>query len=75
MPTLITNMNTLKALQRAGHVKLHSDTGKIVGAIPYGKVKAYYVHHETKPIFQHKGKTYIKDYISGCFSPFVYCLS
>ena len=66
----IRNLNTLRMLERAGHIKLHAQTGKIV--VHNGqKVRANYVS-EGQPVFQHKGKTYKTVYWDGCFYPFIY---
>lgn len=68
--TRVRNMNTLKAMQRAGLIKLHKDTGtKINGRT------IYYIDDLTEGTpytFYFKNKPYMLKYLSGCFCPFVY---
>jgi hypothetical protein len=67
-------MNTLKAMERAGHIKLANQTGVKVSW--YGHTSnAYYIDGpaEDKPRhFTYKNNDYEIDYVSGCFYPFVF---
>jgi hypothetical protein len=68
---VVRNLNTLKAMERAGHIKLHSQTGtKITGLYTRDKFTCYYVD-EGYNQFNYKGKLYGVRYSSGCFYPYV----
>jgi hypothetical protein len=59
----ITNLNTLKAMAKAGLIKLTKDTAKFK-----------YID-EAPPTFIYNGQTYKTQYLSGCFYPFIYKLN
>ena len=68
---VIQNLNTLKAMARAGHINLHNQTGsKIQGLYSTKTFTCYYVD-EGKGKFEYKGKTYGVKYFDGCFCPYV----
>jgi|APFre7841882654_1041346.scaffolds.fasta_scaffold85678_4 hypothetical protein len=60
---IITNFNTLKALEKTGLIKLHKDTSifKYIEEAPH--------------TFTHNGQTYKTIYLDGCFYPFIYKLN
>jgi len=67
----VRNLNTLKAMERAGHIKLHRQTGsKITGLYRREKFTCYYVD-EGSYSFDYKGKKYGVKYFDGCFCPYV----
>jgi len=69
----VRNMNTLKMLERAGHITLHEQTGtKITGLYSSEKFTCYYIDDFVTSRFQHKGKYYGCEYVSGCFCPYVF---
>jgi hypothetical protein len=59
----ITNLNTLKAMAKAGLIKLTKDTAKFK-----------YID-EAPHTFIYNGQTYKTQYLSGCFYPFIYKLN
>ena len=67
----VTNMNTLKSLQKAGKIELHEDTGQEVESQGI-KRKAHYVKSYNKPEFEHKGRKFKAQYEDGSFNPYVY---
>lgn len=70
---IVKDLNTLKAMEKAGFIKLHHHTGKTVKNTMGGETKAWYVDY-CKPFFEFKGYKYMEKYLSGCFQPFVYCI-
>jgi hypothetical protein len=56
----IINLNTLKAMAKAGLIQLHDETAKFK-----------YVY-DGNLFFSYKNNTYITKYIDGCFYPFIY---
>lgn len=67
----VTNMDTLKAMQRLGFIKLHPQTGtKITGLYSKKYFTCYYVDDGLYD-FCYKGKKYGVTYFSGCFYPYV----
>ena len=83
-PKVIQDMRTLKAMQRAGHLRFVSDesgcfypfvgeTGQSVRHWTGMSAKACYVDEPEsgKRSFTYHGKAYRLEYISGCFYPFV----
>jgi hypothetical protein len=59
----ITNLNTLKAMAKAGLIKLTKDTAKFK-----------YIH-DGPHTFIYNGQTYKTQYLNGCFYPFIYKLN
>ena len=71
MTTLVKNLNTLKAMERKGLIKLHPQTGtKITGLYSSKYFTCYYVD-EGISNFEYKGAKYQTKYFSGCFFPYV----
>ena len=69
---IVKDINTLKAMQRLGFIKFHSQTGtKISPLYSIFKFTCYYVD-EGKSSFTYKGSMYITKYIDGCFCPYVF---
>ena len=68
---LIKNMNTLKAMQRAGFIKFCDQTGETIETL-YSRKKhiCHYVDDGDRE-FTYKGKRYGIKYMDGCFYPFV----
>lgn len=67
----VTDMRTLNALAKAGHITLHEQTGKKV--YWNGRYfKTYYIDDYKQPTFSHNGITYVAKFIDGCFNPFVF---
>lgn len=60
----------LKAMQRKGHITLHSHTGKTVYWNGQ-KLIAWYVD-DGKYQFTHEGQKYETKYVDGCFFPYVF---
>ena len=56
----ITNLNTLKAMAKAGLIQLHKDTA-IFKFVYDGNV-----------FFSYKNNTYTTKFVDGCFYPFIY---
>jgi hypothetical protein len=70
---MITNMRTLRATAKAGHIKLHRDTGFRVRHWLGPWVRAVYVNGlDSKRRFRYRGQDYELRYLEGCFSPFVF---
>ena len=70
----VTNMNTLKAMAKAGHIILHPQTGTQVSWYT-GTRKCDYIDGpgENQPsYFNYKNKSFIIKYVSGCFYPYVF---
>lgn len=73
---IVSNLRTLKAMARKGHIKLHEETGQKVRHWTGRTVTACYVDgKETgdrwyEP-FEYKGTKYRLQYFDGCFCPFV----
>ena len=61
----------LRALEKAGHITLHRHTGKKVGGLYGGTVRAWYVH-DGKYEFVWNNRVFRTEYLSGCFYPFVF---
>ena len=68
---LVKNMNTLRAMERAGHIKLHEHTGTKKEGLYYHKKSTVHYVDDGKHTFTYKGKTYHTKYFSGCFCPYV----
>ena len=83
---VITNMNSLKAMQRRGLIKFDRATGEVVRHWTGRPVKACYVsdygNNAEYPrqrtyvsgagsCFEYKGNYYTLKYFDGCFCPFV----
>jgi hypothetical protein len=74
----VKNLNTLKAMERLGHIKLHPQTGsKITGLYSSKKFTCYYVDDGASS-FDYKGKKYgVKSFYNyhsifdGGFAPYV----
>jgi hypothetical protein len=60
--TRITNLNTLKAMSKAGLITLHEETAK------YKYIK------DGNHKFIYKNEAYKTIYLDGCFCPFIYKL-
>lgn len=60
MKTIVKNLNTLKAMERKGLIKLNTDTDRFK-----------YVDSSPQAIFEYKGNKYTLTYFSGCFNPYV----
>ena len=72
---IVNHLSVLKAMEHAGHIKLHPDTGHLVKHWTGPKVTAYYVDHgDITTQFEYKGKQYRLKYFDGCFHPFVVLL-
>jgi hypothetical protein len=72
---IVTNMNTLRAMQRNNFVKFCSDTGRKIQGLYSSKSFVCYYVDEALSRFTYKGKLYGQKYISGCFYPYVVELS
>ena len=71
MEKIVRNMNTLKAMEKAGHIKLHNQTGsKITGLYSPTRFTCYYIN-DGQWSFMYKGKKYQTKYFDGCFCPYV----
>lgn len=67
----VRNMNTLKAMAKAGFIELHKQTGtKIKGLYSPNSFTCYYVY-EGHFNFWYKGEAYGVRYFDGCFYPYV----
>lgn len=72
--TLVPGIPVLKAMAKAGLIKLHSDTGKRVGHWTGQTVTAYYIDDVCDGVqqpFTHDGRQYRLKFFDGCFYPFV----
>ena len=72
--TVVPNISTLRAMAKAGLIKLHNDTGQKVGHWTGSTITAFYVDGVCKGVqepFEFKGRKYKLKYFSGCFNPFV----
>ena len=68
---IVKNMNMLKAMERAGHIVFHNQTGTLItGLYDTKKFKCYYIN-DGETTFKYKNKTYRTQYMSGCFYPYV----
>jgi hypothetical protein len=71
--TVVPDLASLKAMARAGLIRLHADTGQKVRHWTGRMVTAFYVDGTgsgDEP-FVYKGRHYRLKYFDGCFSPFV----
>ena len=68
---IVKNLNTLKAMQKLGHIKFCDQTGKIIETL-YSRIKhtCYYVDDGERE-FTYKHKKYGVKYFDGCFMPYV----
>lgn len=70
--TMVTNMNLLKRMKKAGLVTFHKQTGTKVGTLNSNKkITAYYVY-DGQSAFIFKAKYYRTQYVDGCFFPFIF---
>lgn len=67
---IVNDLRLLKKMEREGLVECHRHTGRMVGALYGGEVRAWYVD-EVAPVFEFGGKTYGRKYFDGCFCPYV----
>lgn len=69
---IIKSLKFLQALEKAGHITLHKDTGKKVwgGNMAQCRITAWYVD-DGEDMFTYNGRMYKLRYYSGCFYPFV----
>jgi len=70
---VVPDLDTLKAMARAGLIKPHADTGRRVRHWTGQIVTACYVDGIGSSLepFVYKGRHYRLKYYDGCFSPFV----
>lgn len=68
---VVQNMNTLKAMQRAGHIKFHDHTGTKKEYLNSSKKETMYYVKDGEHTFTYKGKQYRTEYFSGCFCPYI----
>jgi hypothetical protein len=71
------HVTVLKAMAKAGHIRLHDDTGQKVRHWTGQTLKAVYVDSIPKGQprqFKFEGQTWELQYVDGCFCPFV-CLT
>ena len=71
----VTDMRTLKGMEKKGLILLHRDTGKEVGGMFGGTHKAKYIDdiaQGVKQPFEYHKKLYRTKYIDGCFCPYVF---
>lgn len=67
----VRNINTLRAMERRGFIKLHNQTGsKITGLYSKNTFTCYYID-EGLSFFDYNGKKYGVRFFSGCFCPYV----
>lgn len=72
--TVVPGVETLKAMARAGLIKLHADTGKKVRHWSGQITTAYYIDDVCAGVcrpFKFLGREYTLKYFDGCFCPFV----
>jgi hypothetical protein len=70
------DLRVLKAMEKAGHIILHADTGQQVGHWTGRTVKACYIDDIPKDRprqFEFEDQQWELQYADGCFMPFV-CL-
>ena len=67
---VVTNLNTLKAMQNYGVVFCNDTGSQICGLYSNKKFKCYYVDSAPHK-FEYKGKMYGERYVDGCFNPYV----
>ena len=73
METLVAHIGTLKMLEKAGHIMLHSQTGTKISGLYGGQTfTCYYIDDYKHPRFEHKGIKYHARYVDGCFCPYVF---
>ena len=74
---IVTNLHTLRMLQRAGFVRVPPEYGR-PGRSAIGRVIHRYVREgDNAPdyrgqMFEHKGRSFRLQWSDGCFYPFVY---
>lgn len=73
---VVTNMRTLRAMSKAGFIKLSPETGKTVRHWTGQRVNARYVDCGGPKMprslrFEWRGVEYTLKYFDGCFCPFV----
>lgn len=72
---IVENMNMLKGMERAGHIKFHRQTGTKIKGLYSPRLRknmftCYYID-DGEHTFIYKNKTYHTKYFDGCFMPFV----
>lgn len=67
----VKNMNTLRAMERAGHIELHQDTGTKKEGIYFTQKRTIYYVNDGRHTFTYKGKQYHTKYFDGCFCPYI----
>ena len=71
MTKTVRNMNTLRAMERAGLITLHNQTGsQIEGLYSNKRFTCYYID-DGRPCFDWNGKQYATQYSPGSFYPYV----
>ena len=71
MKQVVKNMNTLKAMERKGFIKLHNQTGSKITGLYGGRSFTCYYIDEGRYSFEYKGRKYGVEFFSGCFCPYV----
>lgn len=68
MNNVVTNIRTLKAMEKLGLITLHQQTGTKVN----GRT-IHYIWEAKNRCFEYKGFKYKETYFDGCFMPFIVC--
>jgi hypothetical protein len=72
MSKVVTDIQTLRGMAKAGHIKLDPATGKKVNHWTGQPIKACYIDDAVGPThFTYRGAKYRIKYFDGCFNPFV----
>lgn len=73
----VSHIPTLKAMAKAGVIKLHEQTGtKITGLYSPKKFTCCYIDdYIGRSTFEFGGNIYRVEYVSGCFCPYVFKIS
>lgn len=69
MTTKVKNLKLLEAMEKAGHITLHGQTGKRV--YWNGQYSTAWYIDDGESWFKFRNKLYYTEYYSGCFNPFV----
>jgi len=67
----VTDVRTLKAMERAGYIELLPETGTKIRTLYGATIKCTYVS-DGMPSFKYNGEQYRTKYVSGTFYPYVF---
>ena len=69
----ISDVRTLKAMERAGNIELLPETGSKISTLSGTIIKCTYID-DGDSFFKYKGEQYRTKYVSGSFYPYVFLI-